>query len=176
MATIIRRPGPQGTVYRVQIRRKGHPSLSATFTTKTEARKWAKATEGDIHSGKQINKPPAQHTLAEAIDRYLIEVLPHKRPSTQPGQARQLRWWRKRLGRVWLEDVTPAMSRTREVRGGTKLPTELIDRSLLMGHKHLASPPVELRQVFKTAPRSNHLFHAPPEAFNRIERVTAVGR
>jgi len=26
---------------------------------------------------------------------------------------------------------------------------------------------VELRQILKTAPRSNHLFHAPPESFNQ---------
>jgi hypothetical protein len=40
----------------------------------------------------------------------------------------------------------------------------------------LAGPPVELIQILKTAPRSNHLFHAPPEAFHRIEVVTTVGR
>jgi len=57
-----------------------------------------------------------------------------------------------------------------------ELPTELINRPLLMGHKHLAGAPIELMQIVKTASRSNHLFHASPEAFNRIEMVTAVGR
>jgi hypothetical protein len=92
MATIIPRKGPNGsTAYRVQVRRKGHQTLSATFPTRSEAKKWAQAIEGDIRSGKQVVKAPRQHTVAEMVDRYTREVLPTKRASTQLGQSRQLR-------------------------------------------------------------------------------------
>jgi hypothetical protein len=41
MATIVRRQGPKGQqVYRAQVRRKGAPSLSATFDKLSDARKW----------------------------------------------------------------------------------------------------------------------------------------
>ena len=45
-----------------------------------------------------------------------------------------------------------------------------------MRHKHLAGSPVEVLEVTETAPRSNCVLHHPPEAFDRIEVMTAVGR
>jgi len=45
-----------------------------------------------------------------------------------------------------------------------------------MRHEHLSGTPVELMQILKTASRSNDLFHASPEAFNRVEMMTTVGR
>jgi hypothetical protein len=44
-----------------------------------------------------------------------------------------------------------------------------------MRHKHLAGSPVELMEGAETAPRSNRVLHHPPEAFNRIEVMAAVG-
>jgi hypothetical protein len=38
------------------------------------------------------------HTFGDAVARYLIEVLPNKRPNTQRGQHTQLLWWKARLG------------------------------------------------------------------------------
>jgi integrase len=43
------------------------------------------------------------------VDRYMAEVLPHKRASTIPNQARHLRWWRQQIGYALLEGVSPAM-------------------------------------------------------------------
>ena len=47
MATIVRRIGKDGQLScRAQIRRKGAPLLSATFSKLSEARTWAQMTEG----------------------------------------------------------------------------------------------------------------------------------
>ena len=43
------------------------------------------------------------------VDRYLRDVLPTKRPNSQTGQERQLRWWKNQLGPYALADVTPAL-------------------------------------------------------------------
>jgi hypothetical protein len=43
-----------------------------------------------------------------------------------------------------------------------------------MGKKHLTGSLVELMQRLKTTSRSNHLFHPPPKAFNRIKMVAGV--
>jgi hypothetical protein len=109
MATIQPCKSSKGvTAYRVLIRRKGQPTQTATFPSLRDAKRWATATEGAIASGRHF-KPPSRHTVADMIDRYIAEVLPRKRPSTIPGQARQLRWWRRALGHAMLADVTPAM-------------------------------------------------------------------
>jgi integrase len=111
MATIVRRQGPNGQlVYRVQVRRKGAPSLSATFPTRAKARKWAQITEAAILEGRHFPTSEAKrHTLAEAIDRYLVDVLPHKSASSIEMQTIQLQWWRRRLGHSRLADLTPSL-------------------------------------------------------------------
>ena len=56
------------------------------------------------------------------------------------------------------------------------LPTKRIDGPLLMRREHLTCALIELMQITHTPSRSNGVFHRPPEAFYRIEVVTAVGR
>jgi site-specific recombinase XerD len=106
MATIERRNG----TYRVKVRRKGAPPLTATFTHLAEAKKWAQMTESTVLEGRHFTATEAKRpTLTDLVDRYICEVLPQKRPSTVPDQARQLRWWKTQLGHALLADVTPAL-------------------------------------------------------------------
>lgn len=49
----------------------------------------------------------SSHTLSEAIERYLREVLPYKRPNTIIGQTQRLYWWQDRLGAYKLTEITP---------------------------------------------------------------------
>jgi len=111
MATIDQRIGPDGkTVYRVRVRRKGYTIQTATFTKLSEAKKWAQVTEGAVLEGRHFQASEAKkHTLTDLIDRYISEVLPQKRPSTIPDQARQLHWWQTHLGHCLLADITPAV-------------------------------------------------------------------
>jgi integrase len=111
MASIVRRIGKDGQVnYRVQVRRKGAPPLSATFTKLSDARKWAQMTEGAVLEGRHFTIAEAKrHTLADLIDRYRAHVLPQKAEETIYGQERELRWWKAQLGHYFLADVTPPL-------------------------------------------------------------------
>jgi hypothetical protein len=96
MATIVKRPGKNGqTNYRAQIRRKGAPPLSATFTKFSDARKWVQVTEAAIVEGRHFKTIEAKrHTLADLIDRYRRDVLPQKSASSIRKQTQQLLWWK----------------------------------------------------------------------------------
>jgi hypothetical protein len=45
-----------------------------------------------------------------------------------------------------------------------------------MRHEHLAGALVELKEMVKTSPRANRVLHRTPEAFDRIEVMSAVRR
>ncbi|MDH4229667.1 MAG: hypothetical protein OEW11_07985 [Nitrospirota bacterium] len=111
MALIEKRVGTHGNVtYRARIRIKGHPPEIATFQRKGDAQKWVQSTEAAIRENRHFNRAETRRrTLVELIDRYEVDVLPHKTASTQKGQARQLRWWKDRLGDYALAKVTPAL-------------------------------------------------------------------
>jgi len=111
MATIEQRTGKDGQrVYRVKVRRKGAPPLTGTFSKLSDARKWAQVTEGAVLEGRHFKTAEAKrHTLADLIDRYIRDVLPHKSRSTCEGQTIQLTWWKAHLGHWLLADVTPAL-------------------------------------------------------------------
>lgn len=110
MATIEERTKSGKMVYRVKIRRKGYSTQSETFSRLTDARKWAQITEAAIDEGRHFKTTEAKrHTLAELIDRYLRDVLPHKSASSVYMQTLQLRWWKTHLGGCILADVTPAL-------------------------------------------------------------------
>jgi integrase len=109
MATIVQRPGKNGQqVYRVQVRRKGAPPLSATFTKLSDARKWVQVTEAAILEGRYFPTTEAKrHTLADLIDRSCRDILPSKAPESRRKQRQQLGWWRGQLGHCLLADITP---------------------------------------------------------------------
>jgi integrase len=110
MAAIQKRISDEGKIsYRARVRLRGYPIQSATFERLTDARKWAAKTETEIREGRHFPTVESQrHTLAEAIDRYLAEVMPHK-PRSSRQQTPQLKWWKKKLGDYRLFDVTPAL-------------------------------------------------------------------
>jgi len=111
MATFDHRRGPDGKiVYRVRIRRKGYATQTATFSKLSEAKKWAQLTESSVLDSRHFPAPEAKrHTLSDLIDRYVREVLPHKKLSTIQTQKQHLCWWQTHLGHNLLADITPAM-------------------------------------------------------------------
>jgi len=72
MASITKR----GKVWLARVRRKGIVE-NRTFDTKAAAEAWARSLESSIDRGSYVPLAPAERTmLAEAIDRYKIEVCP----------------------------------------------------------------------------------------------------
>ncbi|MGO9602124.1 MAG: site-specific integrase [Candidatus Binataceae bacterium] len=63
-----------------RIRRRGYPPQTATFDIKTQARNWANTIESDMGRGLWVDQREAETTtLREALERYLLEVTPHKK-------------------------------------------------------------------------------------------------
>ena len=82
---------------------------SATFKRLTDARKWVQQTESAIREGRHFKTSEAKrHTLTDAIERYITEVIPTK-PKNAINQVGQLKWWQENLGAYSLADITPAL-------------------------------------------------------------------
>ena len=110
MAYIQKRTDAENNIrYRVQVRLKGHPIQTATFERLTDAKNWAKITEGAIKDGRHFRNTEAKkRTLGELIDRYIKDIMPTK-PKSGEKQRSQLEWWKQELGSYFLVDITPAL-------------------------------------------------------------------
>ena len=109
MASIQKR----GNYWRVQIRRKDYPTLSATFDTKAEAALWAAQEEKRL-----AEQTPAQvvrqirdqgYRLQDAFDRYITEILPGKKPTTQTRDRGSIRRLCRDYGDVALAKIDGQM-------------------------------------------------------------------
>ena len=62
---------------------------TATFSTGTAAKAWARKTEVELKEHPHLHSGEAQkRTLAEVVDRYLLHVLPQRSASMQRDQTR----------------------------------------------------------------------------------------
>lgn len=97
MATIVKTPS--GT-WKALIRKTGWPTLSKTFRTKRDAEDWARRTEDEMVRGVYIQRSGSERTTLEmALKRYLSEVSPTKKPSTQRSEATKAQQLVKHLGK-----------------------------------------------------------------------------
>ncbi len=104
MATIRRRK----TSWQAQIRRKGYPPLSKTFTYKADAIEWARSMERDIDRGEiGTNKKLLSNTnLGELLRRYEQEVTPTKKSAS--SEIYRLRaFHRHPISRLSLDRIKP---------------------------------------------------------------------
>ncbi len=110
MARIKERTGKDGkTKFTAEVRLKGYPPQSATFTRLTDAKRWIQSTEAAIREGRHFKTVEAKkHTFADLVDRYIKDVLPGK-PKQAVRQKMQLEWFKDRIGAYALADVTPAL-------------------------------------------------------------------
>ncbi len=77
MATIRKKDEHQ---WHVQVRKKGYPQQTKTFTTRAEAQAWANIIESEMSRGIWLDHGGAESTtLAAALARYEREVTPRKR-------------------------------------------------------------------------------------------------
>lgn len=105
MASIQKR----GNYWRVQIRKTGYPTLSATFDTKTEANLWAAKEEKRLaeQSPAQVVRQirDQEYCLSTALDRYAEEIIPSKKLSTQKRDRGILKVLKADLGDVALVNI-----------------------------------------------------------------------
>jgi integrase len=105
MATITRRSRRNGDdyTYRVQIRRKGYPTLSQSFDTRKDAAQWAREHDRDARLAEAFADARGRNkTLSELIDRYMLEY-----SGRDFTRLSRLAWWRKNVGDTKLPNVTP---------------------------------------------------------------------
>lgn len=81
MATITRRASG---LYQCQVRRKGYPSQTRTFNSKTEAKSWATRTEANLSSDR------CTEPFSYIIERYRDTVTPNKKQARQ--ELYRIKW------------------------------------------------------------------------------------
>ena len=108
MASIRKRNGR----YHAQVRRRGYPQATRSFTSREAANKWIKSVEVDLDRGEYL--PRVAMTVNELLLRYEAEEVPK-----QKG-ARHEYWrssfLRKQIGHKHLRDLTPAFLATHRDR------------------------------------------------------------
>lgn len=104
MATF--RKTPSGT-WNAQVRRRGWPPVARTFRLKREAQEWAASIEHDMRLGLFARRDQAESTtVKDALDRYLVEVTPTKKPNTQKGHHSQAKALKSYFGEYSVAAVT----------------------------------------------------------------------
>ncbi len=74
--------------YHVQIRKRGYPTQTKTFTKEADARRWATIIESEMERGVFVSRVEAEATLIkDVLQRFADEVLPTKR-SEQSDKSR----------------------------------------------------------------------------------------
>src|SRR4051812_13239065 len=108
MASITERRNRDGSVtYRVQVRLTGHAPVFGAFDKRTDAKRFAQETEVALRAkGGRADPRAGQRTLGMLIDEY-IEILPVLHLKRAKDQKQQLGWWKDRLGKTRLSDLTP---------------------------------------------------------------------
>lgn len=175
MGTIAKRTTKSGKVhFRARIRLQGYPDQSATFATRTAAKDWVKTTEAAIIEGRHGTKRAKQHTLAEAIDRYLDDNLPALSESEQRNRKRHLVYWKKQLGKMSLaqlcNDADPIRLCMKQLaRGNTARGTR---RAPATANRYYAS----LSKLFTCAMRWNWARSNPLRMVDRLREQNARDR
>lgn len=105
MATIVKKPAGS---WKAVIRKAGWPMQTKTFRTKRDAEDWARRTEDEMVRGAYIQRATADRmTVATALERYLAEVVPTKRPTSQVADRKRAKVLTKHLGKYSLAALTP---------------------------------------------------------------------
>ena len=86
MAHIEKRPGG----YRVQVRKRGMPSISRTFDLKADAEAWAREIERELQRGNiaVLRDDAGKITLADVVSSYKTAVVPRLKSNSAPQYVR----------------------------------------------------------------------------------------
>lgn len=91
--------------WHVQIRKKGYPYQTKTFSTRADAERWAKIIESEMERGVFVSRSESEATrISELLSRYELEILPSKR-GCSPDKSR-LKTLREAFGTYRLASLT----------------------------------------------------------------------
>lgn len=81
--------------FQVEIRLKGHPTITKTIIGKTAAKNWLQKKETEIKSGRhQLYAEREKHTFKGTVERFKIEF------SVPTWKKGHLEWWAGELARI----------------------------------------------------------------------------
>jgi hypothetical protein len=108
MVSIQKRKTKSGRVsYRILVRVRGCPGISATFNKSSDAVKSGQEREAEFrlnrHFGFTLEN--INRILSKVMDQYRSQVLPHKKDIAI--QTIQLNWWKAQIGSLRLCDISP---------------------------------------------------------------------
>ncbi|MGH8041280.1 MAG: site-specific integrase, partial [Rudaea sp.] len=134
MATIVHTLSGR---WKALIRKQGWPTTAKTFRTKRDAEDWARRAEDAMVRGVYVERVESERMLfGAALDRYLAEVTPTKKPTTQRVERVVAEGLRRVFGKYSLAAITTelvAAFRDRRLSEGKKPNTVRLDLALL-GH------------------------------------------
>jgi integrase len=105
MATITKTPS---ATWKAVIRKTGWPTAAKTFRTKRDAEDWGRRVEDEMVRGAYIQRTSGDRmTVKVAMERYLSDVVPTKRPSSQATDRRRSKILVEHLGKYSLAALTP---------------------------------------------------------------------
>jgi integrase len=142
MGAISQRTTNKGpTTWQAKIRRKGHPFLSASFASRTDAEEWVRKVEAEFDANRVVlaadkaraklskSHNPAHLPLGYLIDRYIAEVTPTKRSATT--EAIQLKAMKRQsIAAYTLSQLTPQVLREWRDHRLTKVSGDTVNRGL----------------------------------------------
>jgi hypothetical protein len=72
--------------WQAQIRRKGYPPQSKSFSTRAASVQWVRSIEYEMDQGLFVSRNKAESTtVGELLNRYLAEYTPHKKRAGPEG-------------------------------------------------------------------------------------------
>lgn len=131
VATIVKTPS--GT-WKAVIRKNGWPTAAKTFRTKRDAEDWGRRTEDEMVRGVYICRSASERMLfSTALQRYLTEVTPTKKPSTQKGETAKAKPLTDFFGKYSLAAITSELAATyRDKRINTGLSNNTVRLELAL--------------------------------------------
>lgn len=173
MASIQRIVSPltKAVSYRAQVRVKGRPPESQTFTSEKRAEKWARSVESGIEEGRHFPHMRARRTaFAGLVKRYRDTVMQDVRTSNKATREKHLTWWDTRFTGRTLAEVTPDL--IAEARDA--LANETFTRGKLRKKKGKEIPPKEYMRAGATVNRYlatlSHMFTVAVKEWRLVDR------
>lgn len=96
--------------WKALVRKVGWPTAAKTFRLRRDAEDWARRTEDEMVRGVFIDRAASGRlTFGTALDRYLSEVTPLKRPTSQRAEKLKAVPLRQFFGSYSLAAITPEL-------------------------------------------------------------------
>lgn len=171
MATITKTPS---ATWKAIIRKRGWPTAIKTFRTKRDAQDWARRTEDEMVRGVYINRAESDRLLFDdALDRYLREVTPTKKPTTASAERHKAKTLKNFFSDFSLAAISPdlvAEFRDTRLEDGKSPSTVRLELALLSHLFTIAIKEWRLGLIYN--PVAN--IRKPTPGKGRDRRITAL--